>query len=208
MEAAINEPKTNQEAWGTAALEERRERSRRHLAAIASRRESWIKRNRYYYELLVRLLRFLVEPQKKVLSVRCGTGYHLAAVAPKQGKGVDICAEIVEIARQQNPSFELAVAFPDKDEFRQLFEPARTPASDSSEPKGQAEVPKKESSIPPEAYVCPKPFKRSEIPVSVQLRYYVLGEVSDYCWQREVKEVGDENRYANRIQNHVSIRPI
>jgi len=123
MQAVVNERKTNQEGWGPAALEQRRDRSRQHLAAIASRRENWIKRNRYYYELVRRLLRFLVEPQKKVLSVRCGTGYHLAAVAPKQGKGVDVCAEIVEIARQQNPSFELAVAFPDKDEFRQLFEP-------------------------------------------------------------------------------------
>jgi SAM-dependent methyltransferase len=122
MEAAINEPKTNQESWGTAALEQRRERVRRHLAAIASRRESWIRRNRYYYGLLGRLLRFLVEPHKKVLSVRCGTGFHLAAVLPKQGKGIDLCAEIVEIARQQNPSFQFAVAFPDKEDFREQFE--------------------------------------------------------------------------------------
>jgi SAM-dependent methyltransferase len=122
MEAAINERKTNQENWGTAALEQRRERSCRNLAAIAARRESWIRRNRYYYESLGRLLRFLVEPRKKVLSVRCGTGFHLAAVSPKQGKGVDLCSEIVEIARQQNPSFEFAVAFPDKEEFRELFE--------------------------------------------------------------------------------------
>ncbi|HEY4271376.1 MAG TPA: glycosyltransferase [Candidatus Udaeobacter sp.] len=122
MEAAINERKTNQENWGTAALEQRRERSCRNLAAIAARRESWIRRNRYYYESLGRLLRFLVEPRKKVLSVRCGTGFHLAAVSPKQGKGVDLCGEIVEIARQQNPSLEFAVAFPDKEEFRELFE--------------------------------------------------------------------------------------
>jgi SAM-dependent methyltransferase len=122
MEAVINERKTNQEGWGPTALDQRRERARRHLAAIASRRETWIRRNRYYYELVGDLLRFLVEPQKNVLSVRCGTGYHLAAVAPKQGKGIDVCAEIVEIARQQNPAFELAVAFPDKEEFRQAFQ--------------------------------------------------------------------------------------
>jgi len=69
------------------------------------------------------LLRFVVEPDKTVLSVRCGTGYHLAAVSPKIGKGVDICAEMVQIARQRNPSFDFAVAFPDKDEFRELFRP-------------------------------------------------------------------------------------
>ena len=56
------------ESWGPAALEERRERTRDQLAKIAARRESWINRNKYYYELLNRLFRFLVEPEKKVLS--------------------------------------------------------------------------------------------------------------------------------------------
>jgi hypothetical protein len=56
-----------------------------------------------------------------VLSIRCGTGNLLNAVRPSNGKGVDIWAEIVEIAQQRNPSFNFAVAFPDKDEFRKLF---------------------------------------------------------------------------------------
>ncbi len=121
MEVVIKERQTSKEPWGGAALEERRERTRSHLASIASRREGWINRNRYYYDLLNRLLRFVVEPDKKVLSVRCVTGNHLAAVRPSEGKGIDICAEIVEIAKQCNPAFEFAVAFPDKDEFRKLF---------------------------------------------------------------------------------------
>src|SRR6266478_3922657 len=123
MEAVLNEPQANREVWGPAALEQRRERTRKHLAGIASRRETWIKRNRYYYELLNRLLRFLVEPQKKVLSVRCDIGNLLAVVRPSKGKGIDICGEIVAIARQRNPSFEFAVAFPDKEEFQQAFKP-------------------------------------------------------------------------------------
>ena len=77
------------ERWGPAALEERRERTRDHLATIAARRESWINRNKYYYELLNRLFRFLVEPEKKVLSVRCGTGNLLAVVRPSNGKGIE-----------------------------------------------------------------------------------------------------------------------
>src|SRR5947199_4307413 len=123
----VNAPSTqrepNTETWGPAALEQRRERTRDHLAKIAARRENWINRNRYYYELLDRLLRFLVEPQKKVLSVRCGTGNLLAVVQPSKGKGIDICREIIEIAQQRNPSFEFAVAFPDKEEFQQAFKP-------------------------------------------------------------------------------------
>ena len=123
MEAVLNEPETKKGTWGPAALEQRRERSRNHLARIALRREGWIDRNKYYYELLNRLLRFLVEPQKRVLSVRCGTGNLLANVQSTEGKGVDICPEIVEIAQQRNPSLEFAVAFPDKEEFRTVFEP-------------------------------------------------------------------------------------
>jgi SAM-dependent methyltransferase len=111
------------ETWGTAALDQRRKRTRDHLARIGPRRESWIKHNRYYYELLARLLRFLVERQKNVLSVRCGTGNLLDVVRPNSGKGVDICAEIVEIAQQRNPSLNFAVAFSDKEEFRQAFRP-------------------------------------------------------------------------------------
>ena len=124
MEAVLSEPEAKKGTWGPVALEKRRERTRNHLAKIAVRRESWIKRNRYYYELLSRLLRFLVEPNKKVLSVGCGTAYHLAAVTPKEGKAIDICLEMVDIARQRNPSFEFAVAFPDKEEFRKVFEPS------------------------------------------------------------------------------------
>ena len=36
---------------------------------------------------------------------------------PKEGKGTDLCAEIVDIARQRNPPCEFAVAFPDKEDF-------------------------------------------------------------------------------------------
>src|SRR5260370_373286 len=123
VDALLSQREPNAEKWGPAALEQRRERTRDHLAKIAARRETWIKRNRYYYGLLHRLLRFLVEPQKKVLSVRCGTGNLLAVVQPSKGKGIDICAEIVGIAQQRNPSLEFAVAFPDKEDFQQAFSP-------------------------------------------------------------------------------------
>jgi SAM-dependent methyltransferase len=125
ISVAVNERQTGKEFWGPDALEGRRERSRNLLAGIASRRESWINRNKYYYGLLSRLFRFLVEPHKKVLSVRCGTGNHLALVRPSEGKGIDISAEIVDIARQRHPAFEFAVAFPDKEEFQQAFRPGQ-----------------------------------------------------------------------------------
>src|SRR5438093_8485952 len=123
MGAFLNQCEPRTDSWGPAAIEERPERTRRHLAKIASHRQDWINRNRYYYELQSRLLRFLVEPRKKVLSVRCGTGDLLAVIQPNTGQGIDICPEIIEIAQQRNPSFEFAVAFPDKEEFQHVFKP-------------------------------------------------------------------------------------
>lgn len=92
-DALPNESEPNAERWGTAALEQRRQRTRNHLAQIAARRESWINRNSYYYGLLNRLLRFLIELEKKVLSVRCGTGNLLAVFWRLSGlvrEGIDI----------------------------------------------------------------------------------------------------------------------
>jgi 2-polyprenyl-3-methyl-5-hydroxy-6-metoxy-1,4-benzoquinol methylase len=121
MEPLVKEREPKTDNWGLPALEERREHTRKHLAQIAARREIWINRNKYYYDLLRRLLRFLVEPEKEVLSVRCGTGALLAAVSPRQAKGIDICNEIIQIAQERNPTFDFAVGFPDTEQFLQLF---------------------------------------------------------------------------------------
>jgi 2-polyprenyl-3-methyl-5-hydroxy-6-metoxy-1,4-benzoquinol methylase len=114
--------RSSYDGWGPAALQQRRERTRTHLTQIAPRREQWIQHNTYYYDLLVRLLRFLVEPGKRVLSIRCDIAHLLRAVGPSRAKGIDICDEIIAIAKQRNPSFEFAVAFPDKD-AKQAFAP-------------------------------------------------------------------------------------
>lgn len=109
------------EAWGPAALDERRERTRTHLATLANKRDHWVNRNRYYYRLVGRLLQFLVEPDKRILSVRCATGASLSAMRPKVGKGIEICPEIIQVARQHHPQFDYAIAFPDSDQFQACF---------------------------------------------------------------------------------------
>jgi hypothetical protein len=83
MHVSLNQCVPSTEIWGTAALDQRRKRTQDHLAKIAPRRESWIKHNKYYYDLLGWLLRFLVEPQKKVLSVRCAPAIFTSTSAPR-----------------------------------------------------------------------------------------------------------------------------
>ncbi len=65
--------------WGPPALEEMREARRKQQDATAGRRDGWIRSNRYFYDRLKRVWRFIVEPRKRVLDVRwikdtlCGT---------------------------------------------------------------------------------------------------------------------------------------
>ena len=86
------------------------ERQRRAVAAfydaLGAERDVWIARNRYYYDALARLLRFLVPPHQRVLAVGCGTGDALAALTPCVGVGVDVSAGMVGVARQKYPGFD------------------------------------------------------------------------------------------------------
>jgi len=100
-------------AWGMQALYERNKRNQAHQASIAGTRVNWIRGNRYYYEALIRLLRFLVEPGKRVLNIRCQTGFLLEALRPRRGVGVDISAEMASVAQASSPGFEYHTAFPE-----------------------------------------------------------------------------------------------
>lgn len=111
----------NNVTWGPAALKQRRERTREHLSAVAHIRDRWIRRNRYYYGMVSRLLRFLIEPGKRLLSIRCGPGHQLAELAPSTGVGLEICTEMADVARTHHPEFKYVVSFPDTGDFGEHF---------------------------------------------------------------------------------------
>jgi len=104
---------TETSAWGPAALQMRNERNREHQSAIAHTRSAWIQRNRYYYKLLVRLLQHLIEPGKRLLNIRCQTGFFLNALEPSHGVGVEISSAMVEVARAAYPRFTYHETFPE-----------------------------------------------------------------------------------------------
>jgi ubiquinone/menaquinone biosynthesis C-methylase UbiE len=69
---------------------------------IASRRDYWKQKNRYYYDYVENnLLPFLIPPGRRVLEVGCGTGDLLAQLKPSMGLGIDISEKMVQIARQK-----------------------------------------------------------------------------------------------------------
>src|SRR5689334_20728243 len=97
-------PSAGAPSWGPAALHQRNERTRQHQDTQAPRRERWIRKNRYYYALLRRLLGHLTEPGKKVLHVGCETGFLLDALQPSSATGVDPSREMLAIARSRHPN--------------------------------------------------------------------------------------------------------
>ena len=109
-------------AWGPAALRLRNELNRRHQAVSAGTAAKWIRRNRYYYECVQRLLRHLVEPGKRVLNIRCQTGFLLDVLQPSYGVGVEISSEMVAVARSAHPMFTYFEAFPEDFATQEKFD--------------------------------------------------------------------------------------
>src|SRR3990172_10651850 len=80
-----------------------------HFNALASPRDYWRNKNRFYYKELGKLLSFLIPEQCSVIEIGCGTGDTLAQLRPLHGKGIDFCPEMVRIARRKNPHLEFIV---------------------------------------------------------------------------------------------------
>jgi len=76
----------------------------------APKRDSWIRKNKYYYDYLTKNLRFIVEPESRVLQVKCETGYFLNAVNPRYGLGIDSSEKMIDIARINYPDLNFEVA--------------------------------------------------------------------------------------------------
>lgn len=119
-------PVENQEitrpVWGVDALRTSRAARRALQDRIASQRDRWIHRNSYYYNRVKRLLRFVIEPAKRVLEIRCQTGHLLAAVQPSFGVGTEISDNLVAVARQNYPQLQFIRCDPEDVELSQQFD--------------------------------------------------------------------------------------
>jgi len=79
----------------------------------AGRRARFRGWNRYYYDELMRIFRFIVPAGKRVLEVGCADGYVLRELKPSFGLGVDISPKMIQRARagaadEANLRFEIA----------------------------------------------------------------------------------------------------
>jgi SAM-dependent methyltransferase len=119
---AAEHEKAAEAAWGPGALVEVREARRRQQEEIAAKREEYVRKNRYFYEKLKRTLRYIIEPGKRVLELRCETGHLLAAVEPGYGVGVEISDAMVEIAQKKNPNLRFVRSELEELELNETFD--------------------------------------------------------------------------------------
>src|SRR5476651_1865120 len=72
--------------------------------SLASRRDDFRRKNRYYYALLEKQYRYFVPEGKRILEIGCSTGDLMAALKPSYGVGVDISSKMIEIAQKKYAS--------------------------------------------------------------------------------------------------------
>jgi len=118
----VQSTEIEKETWGVGALRSSREKRRALQDQIAPRRKTWIEANRYYYNSIKRLLRFIIEPHKRVLELRCQTGDLLAAVEPSYGVGIEISQKLVEIAQANYPNLRFVCADPEDLRLNETFD--------------------------------------------------------------------------------------
>ena len=104
------------------ALQDSRAARRELQESIASERDRWIENNSYYYDRIKRLLRFIIEPNKRVLEFRCQTGHLLAAVEPSLGIGAEISENLVAVARKNHPELQFIRCDPEDVDLGQKFD--------------------------------------------------------------------------------------
>ena len=86
-----------------------RQNIRDYYNSLASKRDFWKKKSKYYQSIIEDFMSFVIPPQKKVLEVGCGTGDLLVKVQPEYGVGIDISDKMVKIASKKYPKYKFLV---------------------------------------------------------------------------------------------------
>ncbi len=90
--------------------------------AIASKRNSRITGNPYYYGRFLNSLRHAVRPDSRILNIGCETGYVLNELKPSYGVGVEASADQVKIAREAYPQLHFFDQEPDDIKIEGVFD--------------------------------------------------------------------------------------
>ncbi len=89
---------------------------------LSATRDKWIEKNKYYYDYIKGLLRFIVETDSKVLQIKCETGQFLDAVNPGYGIGVDSSVKMIHLAKKKYPHLNFEIYDLEKVKIEEKFD--------------------------------------------------------------------------------------
>ena len=84
-------------------LDNLREKIREKSNSITGKRINWINANTYFYNQLIKTIKYIIRPHARVLHVRCGIGYILNRLETSYGVGVDDSNEQITQANKNYP---------------------------------------------------------------------------------------------------------
>ena len=108
--------------WALEHIRSRKQYVRDSYASIASVREKWILRNRYFYNRLGAFLKFIIEPGSSAVLFRSELGQLFEKLELSRAVGVDICEKMVEQARLKRPDAEFHCADPEEVSLKGEFD--------------------------------------------------------------------------------------
>ena len=97
-----------------------------HYNSFSKERDVWIKKNSYYHQKIISLIRFLIPENTSVLDIGCGNGDLLTSLKPSQGIGFDFADKVIAEANikyepKKHPDIKLQVDDIEKLEIEGIF---------------------------------------------------------------------------------------
>ena len=72
-------------------------------------RDTWLKKNKYYHNHLLKLFSFNIPSDSKIIEIGCSTGELLNKLKPSKGTGLDISSTAIELAKNKYPHLDFSV---------------------------------------------------------------------------------------------------
>ena len=82
-------------------LTEKKQKVMEFMDKIASQKDNWVRRNKYYHNDLIGFFKYNIPENSNILEIGCGTGDVLNRLKPKRGVGIDISSEMIRMAKEK-----------------------------------------------------------------------------------------------------------
>lgn len=95
---------------------------RDYYNSIAFKYEHLKSRNKYYHEQILKLYKFLIPKNQKVVEIGCATGDLLSSLNASKGVGIDVSEKMIYIARKKYPNFRFVNGYAENISVKEKFD--------------------------------------------------------------------------------------